>query len=101
MKKRLMLLVLLCAVLVLACACKQNPTEEQLFAKLRAGEIPEGISEENGVFRYTCEISDTQMLYVTVQRNREDWCILQWQAVSTVDWQEDDYLPVWDGETIR
>ena len=74
---------------------------EQLFAKLRAGEIPEGISEENGAFRYTCEISDTQMLCVTLQRDREDWRVLQWQAVSTVDWQEDDYLPVWDGETIR
>ena len=48
MKKRLMLLVLLCAVLVLACDCKQNPTEEQLFAKLIAH------FEERG---YSCELS--------------------------------------------
>ena len=74
---------------------------EQLFAKLRAGEIPQGMEEDNGIFRYVCEISDTQVLCVTVQKGSEGWSILQWQAVSATDWQEDDSLPVWDGETFR
>ena len=73
---------------------------EQLFAKLRAGEIPEGMEEDNGTFRYACEISDTQVLCVTVKEGREGWSVLQWQAVFTADWQENDSLPVWDGETF-
>ena len=74
---------------------------EQVFAGLRAGEIPEGVTEENGVFRYACEISDTQMLCVTVQKSEDGWSVLQWQAVSSVRWQEDDSMPVWDGEIFR
>ena len=74
---------------------------EQVFAKLRAGEIPEGVTEENGVFRYACEISDTQMLCVAMQKSEDGWSVLQWQAVSSVRWQEDDSMPVWDGEIFR
>lgn len=74
---------------------------EQVFARLRAGEIPEGVTEENGVFRYACEISDTQLLCVAVQKSENGWSVLQWQAVSSVRWQEDDSIPVWDGEIFQ
>lgn len=74
---------------------------EQLFARLRAGEVPEGVEVEGETFRYACGISDTQMLCVTVQRSREGWNVLQWQTVSTADWEDDDTLPVWDGESFQ
>ncbi len=74
---------------------------EELFARLRAGEIPAGMEAEGDTYRYACKISDTQALCVTVQKKPEGWSVLQWQAVSTTDWQEDDSLPVWDGELFQ
>lgn len=74
---------------------------ETLFARLRAGEIPTEIDAADDIYRYACKISDTQVLCVTVEKKPEGWSVLQWQAVSTTDWQEDDSMPVWDGETFR
>lgn len=73
---------------------------EQIFAALRAGQRPEGVEECDGIYRYACRISDTQALCVTLRYHEESWSVLQWQAVSTLDWQEDDSLPVWDGNTL-
>ena len=71
---------------------------EETLARLRAGEVPQGVEEDNGIYRYRCSISDTQALVVEVQIDGADYTILRWQAVSITDWQADDSLPVWDGE---
>ena len=73
---------------------------ERIFAKLRSGEIPAGVRVEEGICRYACTISDTQILQVAVQHGSDGWRVLQWQAVSVTEWQGDDSLPVWDGETF-
>ena len=71
---------------------------EEILARLRAGEIPAGVTENDGVYTYACAISNTQELRVSVCEDGGDWTVLQWQAVSTADWQEDDSLDLWDGE---
>lgn len=71
---------------------------EEILARLRAGERPEGVNEENGVYTYACIISDTQTLVVEVAVDGAQYSILRWQAVSTNHWQADDSLPVWDGK---
>lgn len=70
---------------------------QQLLAQLRAGEMPDGVTAENGVYTYYCAISDTQALYVQVAINEDNYEILRYQAVSTTDWQADDKLHVWSG----
>lgn len=70
---------------------------EEILARLRQGERPAGIKETNGVFAYACPISETQTLAVEVMVDGADYHILRWQAVSTVDWQASDQLPVWQG----
>ena len=72
---------------------------EEILARIRAGEILEGVTEAEGVYTYVCEISDTQELRVSVQVKDGSWVVIQWSAVSTADWQEDDSLDLWDGET--
>lgn len=72
---------------------------EEILAEIRAGKIPEGVTEADGIYTYVCEISDTQDLRVSVQVKDGNWAVLQWSAVSTADWQEDDSLDLWDGET--
>ena len=70
---------------------------EELFARLRAGEVPAGVTQEDDTYSYTCPISDTQQLCVTLQKQGGDWAVLRWQAESTVDWETDDGLELWDG----
>jgi len=70
---------------------------EEIFARLRAGQLPEGVNRSGDLYCYACDISDTQVLLVCVQKTPEDWTVLQWQAVSSTHWQEDDSLELWDG----
>lgn len=72
---------------------------EELLARLRAGEQPEGVTRKSdGRYAYACPISDSQTLAVEVTVEGSDYTILRWQAVSTADWKADDSLSVWDGE---
>lgn len=68
-----------------------------LFARLRAGERPEEVREENGSFCYTCPISETQDLEVELACQEGTWTVLRWQAVSTAVVPDDSPLTVWDG----
>ena len=72
---------------------------EEILAELRSGNIPAGVSEENGIYTYTCTISETQALEIEIRNQGNTWEILKWQAVSTVDWNTDDTLTVWDGKS--
>lgn len=75
---------------------------EQLLACLRAGEVPEGVQDSgNGIYRYGCPISDTQLLAVEVSVAGTEFTILRWQAVSTAEWTADDAIPVWDGKAMQ
>lgn len=70
---------------------------EEILARLRQGEIPDGVSVDGATYSYTCPISNTQDLSVAVQLDGAQYTILRWQAVSTVQWRPDDNLDVWDG----
>lgn len=68
---------------------------EEILARLRAGERPEGVTLTDGVYAYDCPISEKQILRVEVRSG--DWKILRWQAVSADTWQAEDRVTVWDG----
>lgn len=70
---------------------------EWILAKLRAGEVPGGVTEENGIYSYRCPISETQVLAVRVAVRGQSYEILQWQMVSVSEWNAEDALPVWKG----
>ncbi|MBR2383030.1 MAG: hypothetical protein IKA89_04720 [Anaerotignum sp.] len=70
---------------------------EEIFAKLRQGELPEEVTETNGIYTYSCPISENQALQVELQKTAEGWKVLRWQAVVTAEWEEDT-LNLWDGE---
>lgn len=71
---------------------------EEILARLRSGEVPQGVTREGDQYTYSCPISDTQTLAVRVEVAGENYQILRWQAISTEDWETEDKLPVWDGE---
>lgn len=72
---------------------------EEILAALRSGELPSGVSVSGHVYSYECPISETQALQVEVELSGSDYRILCWQAVSTLDWQTDESLNLWDGSS--
>ncbi len=73
---------------------------ETILARLRAGELTEGVTASDGLYTYQCPISETQTLMVEVRLEGTEWTILRWQAVSIADWESADTLSVWDGTPI-
>ncbi len=70
---------------------------EAVLARLRAGEIPHGVTADGTQYSYLCKISDTRALAVTVRLEGTAYTILRWQVISTVQWQADNKIPVWAG----
>jgi len=70
---------------------------EEVFARLRSGEMPVGVTKAGSQYSYTCPISDTQQLRVELQKEAESWTVLRWQAESTADWEAENDLNIWDG----
>ena len=70
---------------------------EAVLARLRSGQVPEGVAADGDTYTYTCPISDTQSLEVRVRLERDSWTVLRWQAVSTVEWEAEDSLDLWSG----
>ena len=70
---------------------------EEILARLRAGKVPDGVTEDRGLYSYSCPISDTQALFVTVRVTGAEYTILRWQAASTAPWTPNEDLNVWDG----
>ena len=71
---------------------------EAILARLRAGEVPEGVRQENAVYDYTVPIAPDRELQVSVRRAGETYTVLFWREAPTGDWQADDRLTLWDGE---
>ena len=70
----------------------------RILARLRAGEVPEGVEETNGVYRYFCPIGQVQQLCVEVAVNGADYTVLRWQAQPVRPWQNEEQIPVWGGD---
>lgn len=68
---------------------------EEILARLRAGEMPEGVTKNGDIYSYSCTGSPGQSLQVEVLAG--EWKVLRWQAVSTVPWKADESLELWSG----
>lgn len=62
---------------------------ETIYAQLRQGTVPTGVKVEGDLYTYQCEISETQTLSVRLQKSEAGWRVLQWKAVSTIEWNTD------------
>ena len=69
---------------------------QEIYARLRSGELPEGVREENGLYAVEIPISQSQKLTVQVEKSADRWKILRWEAVP-VETESDDTLDVWKG----
>ena len=73
---------------------------EIILAEIRSGKLPEGVKKDGNLYSYKCLVTDSLNLEVEVLVEEEEYEVLRWQMVSAADWQNDESLPVWDGEVI-
>ena len=72
---------------------------EEILAQLRQGTVPEGVTVSGNRYCYECIVTDTQKLVVEAEITGRDYRILRWQTESTLTWQEEGTLNLWDGTT--
>lgn len=71
---------------------------QEILARLRMGELPEGVDAVGDTYSYTCPISDTQELQVEVELRLDgSYTVLRWQAAAVGEWTIDEGLNIWDG----
>ena len=63
---------------------KADCEAEEIFSRLRSGEVPEGVTQEGKRYYYCCEISEEQVLNVELICEKDGWIIEKWQAVSAL-----------------
>lgn len=70
---------------------------EELFARLRGGEMPADVEFSQGIYRFSCPVGENQTLAVELERTEDGWRVLRWQTLAPEYLISED-LPVWDGE---
>lgn len=70
---------------------------EEILARIRLGDKPKEVTWKGNVASYTCEISQTQKLAVSVKLNGKKYEILYWKVIPSESWKSDNSLPVWKG----
>lgn len=69
---------------------------ERIFARLKAGEPVSGVQTDANFYRYTCPITENQILKVELKRESDQWTVCLWQVVARSG-PISETLPVWDG----
>ena len=70
---------------------------QKIFARLQSGETVDSVAVDGNTYRYSCPISEQQILEVELQKEGDTWTICRWQVM--VDGVPiDEALPVWNGE---
>lgn len=67
---------------------------QETFARLRSGEVPEGVTRSDKEYHYSVAISGHQTLQVIVTETNGCWEILSWQTVAHPE-DGNTALPVW------
>ena len=71
---------------------------EEIYARLRTGEMPAEVTRVEDTYTYACPVSDTNELQVELYKDGDQWNVIRWKTVSVVEWESDDSLNLWDGE---
>ena len=72
---------------------------ERIYALIRKGEIPEEVYEADGIYYYTCAITENRYIEVEVTKEEDGWKVLKWRTVTEAPWEE-QLLDLWDGEFL-
>lgn len=77
---------------------KNDAANASLYEQLEALGVAVKAERDAVILSYTVPIDDTQALRVVLWQEHGILRTEQWKTVSTVQWEYDDSLQVWDGE---
>ena len=60
--------------------------------------MPDGVTKSGNIYKFTCPVSEIQILQVSIRITGADYEILQWQVTPVSDWEADDSLNLWKGD---
>ena len=70
---------------------------QEIFARLRAGETVSGVQVDGNLYRYSCIISQHQVLEVALEKEEDTWHICRWQVRADPE-EISETMPVWNGK---
>lgn len=70
---------------------------QAILARIRAGELPEGVTQDGDIYTYTCAVSGSLVLEAEVRVYGNDCEILRWQTVPAVEWVAGAEPGLWTG----
>ncbi len=71
---------------------------QEIFARIRSGDVPADVVQSGERYSYGCRISDTQRLEVELERTADGFSVVRWQAAPAGKYETDESLSVWDGD---
>ena len=69
---------------------------EEIYARLRSGESVAGVHIDGQFYRYSCPVTENQLLEVELKKEKENWVVCRWQVIARSE-PVSDPLPVWNG----
>ena len=69
---------------------------QEVFARLRSGEMPAGVEKSDAYYRYSVPVSENQTLQVILREAEDCWEVISWQTIPNPE-DGDTTLPVWQG----
>ncbi|MBQ8370308.1 MAG: hypothetical protein IJY35_10055 [Clostridia bacterium] len=74
----------------------------EILAMLREGKCPDGVTRNGNRYTYTCPVTDSRVLEVTVGMDENGgYTVLAWRQITVVDRKTDGTTAVWDGTMIN
>jgi len=71
----------------------------RILSKIRAGALPENVTQNGNMYEYKIEINSSLTLLVKIELGSEgSYKILKWQSVRTAPWETDTGIDVWRPE---
>ena len=67
---------------------------QEIFARLRSGEVPSQVTFTDGIYAYRIPISQHSRLEVALQNTDQHWSILRWQLIAELP-ENDQPIGVW------
>lgn len=74
---------------------------QRIIARIKSGEIPDGVKNEENIYEFECPVSDTKVLTVRMRLENGTAEILRCSQEAAGEWNTDDSLHVWDGSEME
>ena len=70
---------------------------EKIFTQIRKGKKPSEVTFQNGIYSYTCPVTNETSIHVEIKKTKQKYSVLEWKLIYVGDWVPEESIDVWDG----